>query len=88
MVDQLGDGYTGPFYLELQTETILHDPNVASTLDELSAGIILNLERPGVTIWEFLDQGSAFKGVLILEQKELPFSLTGKNDLVFIVKPE
>lgn len=84
--DQTGDSYTGPFYLELQTEIVLRDTAVVTMLDELSTGIILNLERPDVTIWEFLDQGSAFKGVLMLEHRKLPFTLTGKNDLVFIEK--
>lgn len=85
MVDKAGDEYSGPFYIELRTERLVHDPIVISTLNELSAGIINNLDRPGVTIWEFLDQGSAFKGVLVLQQKQVPFMLTGKNDLVFIM---
>ena len=76
--------YTGPFYLEIGINQLASHRDITHLLDELSSGIILNLERPSITIYEFLDQGSAFKGVLVLQQKCIPFTLTGKNDLVFI----
>lgn len=85
MLNNLEDDYTGPFYLELDTEVMLVDPQLANTLEEFCYGRVNNLDRPGVTIFEFLDQGSAYKGVLVLQQQDIPFTLTGKNDLVFIV---
>jgi hypothetical protein len=84
MLIQIEEDYTGPFYLEIGINQLASCKEIAHILDELSSGIILNFERPSVTIYEFLDQGSAFKGVLILQQKSIPFTLTGKNDIVFI----
>jgi hypothetical protein len=76
--------YDGPFFIGIQTGFVLTDTQLTSKLNENSKRIVHDYNRPGITTWEMNDLSASLKVVLLLQEKQCPFTLEGSNGILFM----
>jgi hypothetical protein len=81
---QIDSNYRGAFFMEIPTGVIMRDSKLLSELNAITKRIINDLDKPGVTTWEFFDFSTALQGVLLLQERAYPFKLLGDKGLLFI----